>query len=189
MKPTADVLNHLLRQNGWAVAQLQPFAGKAVRISIPPFSSTLLIKPTGEFAPALHETAVDAEIGLTPGSALRALFDPASTAASATLTGDTELGTAVGKILRQLRWDAEADLSRIVGDIPAHELAKAATHIRQEFGRQAFALAGMFSEYWLEEQPQIAKRRHLEQFARAVDALRDDVERLNKRLEQLENKG
>jgi ubiquinone biosynthesis protein UbiJ len=44
----------------------------------------------------------------------------------------------------------------------------------------------MFAEYWLEEQPLIAKRRHLEQFSRAVDALHEDTERLAKRLEKLE---
>lgn len=188
MKPTADVLNHLLRQNSWAGEQLRPFAGKTVRISISPFSSTLRIEPSGEFSPALDQTPIDAEIALSPGTALRALFDPETAASSAVLNGDPELGAAVGKVLRKLRWDAEADLSRIVGDIPAHELSKAGAHVRQELGRQAFALAGMFSEYWLEEQPQIAKQRHLEQFAREVDALRDDAERLAKRLERLEKK-
>ena len=188
MKPTADALNHLLRQNNWASEQLRLYTGKTVRISIPPFSSTLRIEPWGEFSPAADQTNVDAEIALTPGAALRALLDPETAATSAKLEGDTELGAAVGKVLRKLRWDTEADLSRIVGDIPAHELAKAGTGVRQEFKRQALALAGMFSEYWLEEQPQIAKQRHLEQFAREVDALRDDVERFAKRLERLEQK-
>ena len=188
MKPTADALNHLLRQNSWASEQLRPYAGKTVRISIPPLSSTLRIEPWGEFSPAADQTGVDAEITLSPGAALRALFDPETAASSATLVGDTELGAAVGKVLRKLRWDAEADLSRIVGDIPAHEFSKAGAHVRQELGRQALALASMFSDYWLEEQPQIAKQRHLEQFAHDVDALRDDVERFAKRLERLEHK-
>ena len=188
MKLSADALNHLLRQNSWASEQLRPFAGKSVRISIPPFSSALLIEPWGEFSSAIDPAGVDAEITLSPGAALRALFYPDTATSAASLEGDTELGAAVGKILRQLHWDAEADVSRIIGDIPAHELSKAGAHVRQEIGRQALALAGMFSEYWLEEQPQIAKRRHLEQFAREVDALRDDAERLAKRLERLEQK-
>jgi ubiquinone biosynthesis protein UbiJ len=44
----------------------------------------------------------------------------------------------------------------------------------------------MFAEYWLEEEPLIAKKTHLAQFARDVDALREDAERLEKRLERLE---
>lgn len=186
MKPAAHVLNHLLRQNSWTGDQLRPFAGKTVRISIPPFSSTLRIEPSGEFSPARDQASIDAEVALSPGAALRALLDPETATASAVLNGDPELGAAVGKVLRKLQWDAEADLSRIVGDIPAHEISKAGAHVRQELGRQALALAGMLSEYWLEEQPQIAKQRHLEQFSREVDALRDDVERFAKRLERLE---
>lgn len=188
MRPTADALNHLLQQNHWAAGQLRPFAGKTLRIVIPPFSSALLIEPSGEFSPAPRQAPIDAEIALSPGGALRALFDPETVASSATLSGDTELATAAGKVLRGLRWDAEADLSRVVGDIPAHELSRAGTHMRQEFERRTLALTSMFSEYWLEEQPQIAKRRHLEQFSREVDILRDDVERLTKRLERLEKK-
>jgi ubiquinone biosynthesis protein UbiJ len=44
----------------------------------------------------------------------------------------------------------------------------------------------MLAEYWLEEQPLIAKKRHLEEFSTEVDALRNDVDRLAKRLEKLE---
>lgn len=186
MKLTADALNHVLRQNTWTGEQLRPFAGKVVRISVPPLGVTLAIEPCGEFATAPLDANIDAEIVITPSSALRILLEPETASSAATLQGDTGLGAAVGKVLQGLRWDVEADLSRIIGDIPAHELSRASTRIRDEISRQALSLAGMFSEYWLEEQPQIAKKRHLEQFSQEVDALRDDVERLAKRLERLE---
>lgn len=184
MKLTADALNHLLRQNSWASEQLRPYAGKVVKLALPPFSTTLAIDRAGEFAPT--DAQPDAEIGVTPGAALRMLFDPAAMQGLATLNGDAELAAAVGKVLRGLRWDAEEDLSRVVGDIPAHELSQAGARIRAEIGRQALSVGGMLSEFWLEEQPQLAKQRHLEQFAREVDTLRDDVERCAKRLEHLE---
>lgn len=186
MKLTAEALNHLLRQNGWASEQLRPFSGKVIRLTLPPFHSTLSIDQAGEFAAAAPDTPADAEIGLTPGAAIRLLVEPDAANGLVSLQGDSELASAVGKVLRGLRWDAEEDLSRIVGDIPAHELSQAASRIRREIGRQAWSIAGMFAEYWQEEQPLIAKKRHLEQFARDVDALRDDVERLAKRIERLE---
>ena len=43
----------------------------------------------------------------------------------------------------------------------------------------------MASEYWQEEKPLIAKKRHVEQFNNDVDTLRADVERTEKRLEKL----
>jgi ubiquinone biosynthesis protein UbiJ len=186
LKLTSDALNHLLRQNPWAHAQLRPHAGKTLRLSLPPLQSTLTINGAGEFDIAAPDVPIDAEIGLTPGTALRMLLQPDATPNLATLQGDMPLATTVGKVLQGLRWDAEEDLSRIVGDIPAHEISQAGVKIRREIGRQAMSLAGMFAEYWLEEQPLIAKNRHLEAFARDVDTLRNGTERLAKRLDQLE---
>ena len=188
MKLTADALNHLLRQNSWAGEKLRPFSGKVVRIALPPLKSTLMIDGAGEFSAAAPDTAVDAEISLSPGAAIRMLLQPDAAPSLATLQGDMELATTVGKVLQGLRWDAEEDLGRIVGDIPAHQLTQTGNRIKQELGRQAASFTGMFAEYWLEEQPLIAKRRHLEQFSREVDTLRDDVERLAKRMESLEQK-
>jgi ubiquinone biosynthesis protein UbiJ len=46
-------------------------------------------------------------------------------------------------------------------------------------------LSRSFAEYWTEERPLIAKTTHVKQFIAEVDALRDDVERLEKRVEKL----
>ena len=43
-----------------------------------------------------------------------------------------------------------------------------------------------FAEYWTEEQPLIAGARDIEAFNRAVDQLRDDAARLEKRIERFE---
>jgi ubiquinone biosynthesis protein UbiJ len=186
LKLTADTLNHLLRQNPWAADQLRPCAGKTVRLAMPPLQSTLTINGAGEFDASAPDAVIDAKIGLTPGAALRMLLQPGAAAGLATLQGDTSLAMTVGKVLQGLRWDAEEDLSRIVGDIPAHEISRAGVRIQQELGRQAMSVAGMLAEYWLEEQPLIAKKRHLENFSREVDALRDDVERLAQHIARLE---
>ncbi|HNZ57692.1 MAG TPA: hypothetical protein PKL58_10075, partial [Methylophilaceae bacterium] len=87
-----------------------------------------------------------------------------------------------------MRWDYEDDLSKLVGDIPAYQIA--------DFGRKAVGsiketstnLAEMLSEYWQEEMPVIAKKRHVEQFNSEVDTLRADVARLEKKLLKFEKK-
>jgi ubiquinone biosynthesis protein UbiJ len=59
----------------------------------------------------------------------------------------------------------------------------------QRWGEQAVENTGRaFAEYWTEEQPLIAGARDLEEFGRAVDQLRDDAARLEKRLENLSNR-
>jgi len=182
----AHLINHLLSQNTWATEQLRPFSGKVVRLSIPPLHTTLVIEGNGQFVPAAPDATIAAEIALSPSAVARLALEPDAASGLAALQGDSELAAAVGKVLQGLRWDAEEDLSRIIGDIPAHELTRVGSRISRELRRQAWSLAGMFAEYWLEEQPLIAKKRHLDSFSRDVDALRENVERLAKRLERLE---
>ncbi len=183
----AEALNHLLRQNTWASEQLRAHAGKTVQLALPPVSTRLTLIDSGEFVPAPDDAVAAAGIGSTPISALRFLASRELPRSDLVLHGDAELAAAVGKVLQQLEWEYEEDLSRLIGDIPAHELVKLGRRVAAEGRRQLWSLAGMFAEYWLEEQPLIAKRRHLENFAREVDRLRDGSERLAKRLEKLEH--
>jgi ubiquinone biosynthesis protein UbiJ len=186
LKLAAGALNHLLRQNAWAAERLRAHAGRTIKLSLLPFEAMFTIADNGEFLPAAEGAVAEAGIILTPTAALRLLADqPPEKLVK--VEGDSELATEIGKVLRQIEWEYEEDLSRLVGDVPAHELVKLGKHAIAEGRRQAASLAGMFAEYWLEEQPLIAKRRHLEQFSREVDALRDDTERLVKRLEKLEH--
>jgi len=49
----------------------------------------------------------------------------------------------------------------------------------------ALRLAESLAEYWTEEQPLLARPADVGSFCRNVDTLRDDVARLEKRIEQL----
>jgi ubiquinone biosynthesis protein UbiJ len=185
--PTYAALNHVLRQNAWAAARLQPYAGKTVCFNLPLISSTLTIVDGGEFVPAIENATPDATINLTPMAAFRRLIGQPVQSDDYRLEGDAELAASVGKVLQQLEWEYEEDLSRVIGDIPAQQLVSFGKRAVNEGRRQAESLAGMLAEYWLEEQPLIAKKRHLEEFSVEVDTLRNDVDRLAKRLEKLEH--
>jgi len=181
----AQALNHVLHQNAWAAERLRPYAGRTVRLSLLPFEASFAISDNGDFLPAPEGAIVEASILLTPTAALRLLADqPPEKLVK--VEGDSALAAEIGKVLHQLQWEYEEDLSHLIGDIPAHQLVDLGKRIASEGKRQVSSLAGMFAEYWLEERPLIAKRRHLEQFSQDVDALRDDTERLAKRLEKLD---
>lgn len=183
-----NILNHLLNQQPWSRDQLCRFAGKTLWLSVPPITLHLLIESHGEFAALTSEKnfSPDATIGLPPSAALKLLLQQPLDASQLTLEGDTELAAEVGKVMRSLSWDVEEDLSHVVGDISAHKLVSVSKQAAQEAKRQITSLGGIFAEFWQEEAPMIAKRRHLQQFTQQVDTLRDDVERLTKRIEKLE---
>ncbi len=179
------LLNHLINQNSWARVQLQPFAGKAVRFVIPPLSATVAVLEDDGLAMAGETAEPEATVTIPFSVALRLLADDEGANTLVVLEGDTELVAALGKVLRNIRWEYEEDLSQLIGDAAAHQIGEFGRKAVSEAERQTLNVAQMFSEYWQEEQPLIAKKRHVEHFLKEVDALREDVERFEKRLEKL----
>jgi len=186
LSPAIDALNHLLRQNAWAADRLRPYAGKTIRINLPLFAVDATLVEGGHFVPAVENAQPEATITLPPTEALHFLATRELDTTAIALEGDMELATTVGKVLRQLEWEYEEDLSRVIGDIPAHQLVNFGKRMVSESKRQLHALGAMFADYWQEEQPLIAKQRHLDTFSREVDLVRDDIARLTKRIEKLE---
>jgi len=184
----AAAVNHLLRSASWARDALRRHAGKSARFELIPFVVALTILESGEVAPAAADAVPAATVKLGPGLMLRIAARDESAWREVDITGDTDLATVIHHVARNLRWDVEEDLARVFGDVVAHRMAESGRTL-QRWGRQAADNTGRsFAEYWTEEQPLIAAARDLEEFGRAVDELRDDAARLEKRVEQLARK-
>jgi ubiquinone biosynthesis accessory factor UbiJ len=101
------------------------------------------------------------------------------------IAGDAELAQKFRELGRLLRPDLEEELSLLVGDVPAHQLGRLA---RLGLG---FARSGLrttvrnAAEYLAHERADLVSRNEGEQFLRGVDAVREGVDRLAARLEQL----
>jgi ubiquinone biosynthesis protein UbiJ len=101
------------------------------------------------------------------------------------IKGDIEFATILSNALKNIEWDYEDDLSKIIGDIPAYQVVKLGKKIVQNTKETSFNIADTFKEYWLEEKPLIAKKRLVDQFNKEVDSLRFDVDRLEQKLKKL----
>jgi len=183
--PAAAVVNHLLRGSAWARAELQRHAGKTACFELVPFVFALTALESGEVAPAAAETAPAVTIRLTPGLALRLAAREESAWKEVDARGDTDFAATINQLARTLRWDVEEDLSRVFGDIAAHRMAETGRTIRRWGEESAEGLARGLAEYWTEERPLVASAHAVREFAAEVDALRDDVARLEKRIEIL----
>jgi ubiquinone biosynthesis accessory factor UbiJ len=184
----AGFINHLLRAASWARDALKPFAGRTARIGAVPFALALTVVESGEIMPASTGAAPAVTLRLTPGILLRLAARDESAWREIEIAGDTDFAAAIHHVARNLRWDLEEDLSRVFGDIAAHRMAETGRTIRRWSEQAADNTAQSFAEYWTEEQPLIASRRDLDAFGRAVDQLRDDTARLEKRLENQLNR-
>jgi len=184
----AAAINHVLRRNNWAQERLKIHAGKTARFECPPVSLALTVLESGEVAAAGAATAPDVTMRLTPGVALRMLAREEAVWNEIQVSGDTDFATVIHQVCRNLHWDIEEDLAGAFGDIAAHRMVQAGRTLDQWRAQSFDNLPRSFAEYWTEEQPLIARARDIGQFNRDVDQLRDDVARLEKRLENLLNR-
>jgi ubiquinone biosynthesis protein UbiJ len=175
-------LQHLTSQNQWSKPYLTAFAGKVIQLNVAFVTTNLLILEDGSLAIAGETATPDAIIHVPPSLALRLLAKDETAKMQLKIDGDTHLATELGKILQHMRWDVEEDLSHIVGDITASKIGEMSRKTLHETKKQSVNLAEMLAEYWQEEKPILAKKRHVEQFNTEVDALRSDVARFEKRL-------
>ena len=179
-------VNHVLRGQSWALERLKPYAGKSAQFKVPPFSFVFVIQENGEFAPAPAGIEVDVTLSFSPGILLRILASDSAAMSEVAMSGDTALAGEIGYIAKNIRWDVEEDLSRIFGDIVAHRMVNTAEKLWGWRKQSLFGFAQTLVEYWTEERPLLAKSLPVQKFIRDVDTLRDDAERLEKRIARLE---
>lgn len=103
------------------------------------------------------------------------------------LNGDAEVAQAFQKLLGYGKPDIEEELSGVIGDIAAHRLGEVARSVGS-WGKEAGAtLRQNITEFLQEERRDVPSRYEVEAFTRKVDELRDDVARIEARLNQLEH--
>lgn len=184
MTPFAAAFNHLLAQNPWAQEKLAPFAGKVFQLRLAPATLTFTLGANGTLM-STNAALPDTVLSITPTALLRYVSSTPRNLELIAVAGDMSFGMALREIISQLNWEAEEDLSRVVGDVLAHRLMGFA-HGWAAWRKQSAAnFAHAAAEYVTEEQPLLAKPRHIAQFAQDVGALRDAVAQLAQRIEKL----
>lgn len=176
-------LNHVLASAAWARQKLLPFAGRHARLSMPPWRLGLAVTAEGMFATAAAESMPDVEIIFPAETPFLALQGRDRIMQSVRVEGGAEFATEIAYVLKNLRWDFEEDLSKVVGDIAAHRIAGGLATL-VDWQKQAVArLAENLTEYATLEAPLLVPQAEHEAFADDVARLRADVERVEQRIE------
>ena len=101
------------------------------------------------------------------------------------IEGDSGLAQRFGAALGDIDIDWEEHLSRVVGDLVAHEAGTAARAARA-FGQRTGRTAEQNLKEYLQEEARVLPTRYeVKELLDAIDVLRDDVERLAARVERL----
>lgn len=179
------VLNRMLAREEWARARLAPFAGRVARFEAPPFALAFRIAEGGVFAGAER-----AEPTVTVGADLAALplalGDPQAMLRNVSLKGDADFAQALGFVLQNLRPEPEEELSRFIGDAAAERLVALLRTSASHWRELAERMMESGAHYFVTENPMVVGRDEVNEFSAAVALLRDDVARLEKRIERSE---
>lgn len=185
--PLAAAINHLLSRQLPLRQVLVPHAGKAARMALGSFQLEFAVAKDG-----LLQTASGAEpdvtIRIKPADLPHILSNVDRAFSYVSLSGDADFAKAISEVAQGLQWEAEEDLAPFVGDIAAVRIAQAARASAQSVRSGSRKLAEQIAEYLLEENPTLLYRKAGGDFAAQVAALRDDVERLGKRIGLLERR-
>lgn len=181
-----STLNHLLAGADWARDRLRPFAGRHLHLSLSHLRIVLAVDPEGYFsATALSDSDTDARdvrIELPAVSGARMFEGVEGLLREARIEGNAEFAQELGFVLRNLRWDYEEDLSRLVGDIAAHRLTMHVGNLIQGSREAAHRLAENVAEYLAEEQAMLVTQRDLQTLTDDIRALSATLDTLERRL-------
>ena len=136
-----------------------------------------------------HDGAADASLAGTPISLLAlAGPQPENTlrGGAVHIEGDAEVAQKFRDLLRHAQPDVEEELSRVIGDVAAHQVANFARGFLDWGRRASTAFAGNVAEYLQEEGRDVPARVEVEEFLEGVDELREATDRLEARLARLE---
>lgn len=103
-----------------------------------------------------------------------------------TIEGDNATAHRFSAALAGLDIDWEEQLSRLTGDIAAHEIGRGVRALLSEAARVSRSGRENLSEYLTEEARLLPHRYEVQDFLDEVDSLRDDCERLAARIALLE---
>jgi len=184
-----NLLNRGLPRSQRARQLCAELSGHSLAVVIPDIAR-LRLASTGVTLAATFD-AEPADASLTGGPfALLALLGGSAQAqlqrGSVAISGDAEVADRFRELLERLRPDFEEELSLLLGDVLAHELARALRTGAAWGAKAADTTCLNLGEYLAHESADLVSRNEGEQFLRGVDALREGVDRLGARLERVE---
>ncbi len=186
-------LNRQVAESTAAQAELRALDGRSMAVHVEGLGLTLcLIASDGQLCVEDRIEGASVTLRGTPGALATLLRRDRDRPlagqfreSGAELTGSIDVAERFAELIRLARPDLEEELSRWVGDIPAHEVANATRHVADWALDTGRAMERNTAEYLQEESGTLPASAEMRAFAEDVQDLRDDVERLAARIDRL----
>lgn len=183
---TPAPVNHLLAQDAWARTQLAAHAGKIARLDAGLLTLDWQVTAEGMFKAAEAGAAPHVVIRVKLADVPLILQNRERAVSYVRIEGDADFANTISRLSESLKWEAEEDLGRVVGDIAAYRIVSTTKSALAGIRTRGQALQENIAEYFLEENPMLLRPQSVADFGRDVSKLRDDIERLEKRVRKLD---
>jgi len=183
--PIIAVINHLLSRQPMLCDKLRAHAGGVACLEVGAIPLKLSVAADGLFQLA-ENAEPNVTIRIKPADLPQVMMNMEKAFSYVTISGDADFARTISELANELHWEPEEDLAPFFGDIAAVRITQAARATLSQAksgGRNFFE---NMAEYLLEENPTLMYRQAGEKFASDVAIIRDDVERLAKRIASLE---
>jgi ubiquinone biosynthesis protein UbiJ len=185
------LLNQALRLDKTSAQSFGLLSGKVIDIELTDLGLHFIVLPDREDLIVLshYEGDIDAHIRSTPLSLLRYLLDSTTDLTEypeITFQGNFNIAQQFLRTVQGLNIDWEDALAQWVGDIPAHQVGTLVQNSQKYVQEVAHTLQLNLSEFLQEESRTLPAPAEMAIFLNSVDALRDDLERLEQRVRRLQ---
>lgn len=186
-----QLLNQAIRLDPETPGRLAPMHGRVIEFQLVGLGLSLYLipEPNGIQLLGAFEGDPDCTLRGTPLDLARMRGSRESAdqlfKGAVEISGDSQLGHQFGEFLAGLDIDWEEQLSRLTGDVIAHEIGNATRSLLHWGNKQTRTFEQNLQEYLQEELRLTPCRLEIEPFLSDVDRLRDDVERIEARINRL----
>ncbi len=183
------MVNKLLSLDEETLDALATLEGDVVEIDVLNTNVRLFILPSarGLTLASTYEDKADVSIKGSPAALLGMITAEKVGAGDVEIIGNVGSAHKLQSILKKMDVDWEEYLSQIIGDIAAHKVGNFLRGMSQLAKASAKTIGLDISEYLRYEKEALLDKSELDEFNHAVDKVRNDVERLQKRMERLDS--
>lgn len=186
-----QTINAALALDPKTVQRLARLGGKVIAIELRGTGIRLVLQPEADGLRLMghYDGNIDTTLRGAPFALLRMSTGRAGEgmfSGDVEIDGDVELGQQIQRVFQKLDIDWEEHLSRLTGDIVAHQIGNTVRDLFQWGMRSAEHLGEDTADYLQEETDTLPVPWEVEDFIEAVDTLRSDVDRLDARVKRLQ---
>ena len=180
-------INHVIEQEKWAHDLLLSREGQIVAISLPVGNFQLMIQ-NGLLANTSDNTGVAAVSLEISQEAIWAFLREGKSGAMkfVRISGDVDFAADLNRLAADLKWEAEEDLAKLIGDAPSRRILLESKKLFQQASLAVDDFKLGLRDYLVNEKNTLLGAQQFNEFKSEIRLLRDQLDRTEKKIIKLD---